>query len=852
MSSESEKQTISFSFRMGQRLTTLLLALLLLISQGVAASVAASAPLIKDEAEDAALYQALLDLTNPWTVMCVAAHPDDEDGATLTVLRRKEGAHTVTVFSTYGEGGQNATGPELYEELGVIRARETIEAASLQGSEPHFLGLRDFGFSKSAEEAFRIWGRNEALKRLVLKIRTLRPDVIITNHDTTSGHGHHQATGRLLLEAFTAAADAKQFPEQLQGEVKVWQAQRLFVRAGAEGGTSGRTPVDEARRDNAIVTIDPNERDTVRGSTYAEQALSALRRHASQGPWPERLPANGAPLRRYKLVQSSKQAAPLPPNARSVLEGLRLPGQQAAPASPLAMDAMLALYLKSGRSRESVLQPLLTTRKSLAVASLHPIYDLPRLQLMFKRLDRALALASRVKVRLRARDDILIPGIPAPFSLHLTNGGDLPLTVRSRTSRTDKTVAQNSPATPDQVAPGKDLTYTYAYFVRDDTPLSVPREEHLYDGHLFGLSFSEELEVEIDGARFTVGDETQVDVAPPVEIKRITPSPLVLTPTTIRKPTTFTLTLVNHQSTPFNGKLVAGNSQNRVGTSEAFSLAPHETKDVGVTFSLPLTGDTKRGQTKPVHDSVPFIIMDASLKRAITKRTVRDIYADARVAPNLRVGYVRSVDYTLRDALAALGVLAKELTVEDVRAANLNDYDTIIIDNRGYQAHPELIQSNARLLDFVSAGGTLIVFYHRTNEWNPDAEKKRPQLAPYPITLGSSRVTDENAPMSFLLPRHPLLNSPNRITTSDFNNWLQERGLYYPQEWDAHYSALLSMNDAGEAPLSGGLLAAEYGRGQYIYTSMVWYRQLREGLSGAYRVFANMLSFGHETKRPAR
>ena len=161
--------------------------------------------------------------------MCVAAHPDDEDGTTLTVLRRRDGAHTVSLFSTFGEGGQNAVGPELYEELGVIRVNETIKASQIQGSEPYFLGLKDFGFSKSADEAFKIWGHDEALRRMVLKIRELRPDVIITNHDTASGHGHHQATGRLIIEAFDAAADAGRFPEQL-GKLKPWQAQRLFVR----------------------------------------------------------------------------------------------------------------------------------------------------------------------------------------------------------------------------------------------------------------------------------------------------------------------------------------------------------------------------------------------------------------------------------------------------------------------------------------------------------------------------------------------------------------------------------------------------------------------------------------------
>src|SRR6202158_2164288 len=206
-----------------------------------------------------ALYQALLELTNPWTVMCIAAHPDDEDGTSLIVMRRKYGVHTVSLFSTFGEGGQNAIGPELYEELGAIRARETMAAAEIQGSEPHFLGLKDFGYSKSADEAFRIWGHEEALRRMVLQIRKLRPDVIITTHSVTNkDHGHHQATARLELEAFDAAADANRFPEQLKKGVTPWQVQRLFVRTGFGGGSGAAQKPD---REGGLVTIDPNEPD---------------------------------------------------------------------------------------------------------------------------------------------------------------------------------------------------------------------------------------------------------------------------------------------------------------------------------------------------------------------------------------------------------------------------------------------------------------------------------------------------------------------------------------------------------------------------------------------------------------
>ena len=307
-----------------------LLATLAIVSIITSPRAQQSAPASEDRV---ALYQALLDLQNPWTVMCVAAHPDDEDGTSLIVMRRKYGAHTVSLFSTFGEGGQNAIGPELYEEMGAIRARETMAAAEIQGSEPHFLGLKDFGFSKTRDEAFKFWGHEEGLRRMVLEIRKLRPDVIITNHSTTSNdHGQHQATALMVVEAFDAAADPNKFPEQLKDGVTTWQVQRLFVRMRGNAAANDST---------SIVTIDPNEKDPVRGVVYAEEALRALQQHATQGPWPKTFAEYATrfrafsgqpggtpgqlPMIRYALVREAKGSAPLlAKDSHNFLDGMRL------------------------------------------------------------------------------------------------------------------------------------------------------------------------------------------------------------------------------------------------------------------------------------------------------------------------------------------------------------------------------------------------------------------------------------------------------------------------------------------------------------------------------------------------
>lgn len=802
----------------------------------------------------AALYQALLDLSNPWTVMCVAAHPDDEDGATLTVLRRKYGAHTVTVFSTYGEGGQNATGPELYEELGAIRARETLAAAQIQGSEPSFLALRDFGFSKSADEAFRIWGHDEALRRMVLKIRTLRPDVIITNHDTVSGHGQHQATGRLVLEAFDAAADPRRFPEQLgQPGVRVWQVKRLFVRVNYENGTGSKAAEEAAERAGKVIVINPNERDAVRGTTYAEQALQALHQHASQGPWPATVPKDGAPTIRYRLARESKDASHLPVNATTFFDGLTLRSELKAMLSPPMIeqrplsefineptrifDALITEIKKGGRR---------SLRRRVSDNASESANEATHLEQMRNARQNLLAASSGLKVTFTPDETIAAPSSYITFDARFINDSDKTATIKSvhYLGLGIDTVVKIR----EQLTPRHSVTITQRVQLPRDAAINLPFAEHLYDGLLFGQSFTLVADVEMAGYEFSLPDmQARVNVAPNVEIVSSVPSPYVFTPANLNLPLTFRIRLVNYQNKPFKGEFgISSPSEHINEVGPDIALAANETREFTVRTNV-IPVDTPDEQRTPRTNFGPIIFSVYSPKSAtaITQRASQVVYSNARVALKLRVGYVRSFDDTLRNALAALGVDAKELTVDEVQASDLQRYDTIIIDNRGYQAHPELVAANTRLLEYARAGGTLIVFYHKASEWNPDPQKQRPQLAPYPITLGTSRVTDETAPVTFTEPQSALLNFPNKIEAKDFDGWIQERGLYYPKEWDARYSAPLSMSDAGEAPLRGGLLVADYGRGRYIYTSMVWYRQLRAGVPGAYRVFANMISYGH-------
>src|SRR6266852_1797213 len=562
-----------------------------------------------------ALHQALLDLTNPFTVMCIAAHPDDEDGTTLTVLRRKYGVHTVSLFSTYGEGGQNAVGPELYEELGVIRARETMAAAKIQGSEPHFLGLKDFGYSKSADEAFRIWGHEEALRRMVLEIRKLRPAVIITNHTVTNNdHGHHQATARLVVEAFDAAADPKRFPEQLKDGVTVWQVQRLFVRA------RGQNP-DRQGGGDQLVTIDPNERDPIRNTVFAEEALRGLQKHATQGPWPKTFAEFAArfraftgqsaapgqlPLTRYRLTREAKGTEPLPKDSRNFLDGLSIGDSEIV---QLVTVAQREISPALSDDHHGVFEALATVWGKGHYVTRVEGDDMPRFQLMADRLNRALAAASEISLTVTADKSVATPGSSIRLSVVDSNHGDL-------NARLDESATLKPHAALKKVELEK---------VKDDWTFTT---DPLYRDRSRYLEFRVTHRVRIGDVIFPISAATHVTVVPPVEITDITPSTAILTPatgsTTPTKRISFTIKLINHQLTTFNGNLLAASGITHKRTDQvAVKLAAGESKTLTLMTQQP--PPVNRAPT----NNISFIFQSASANPPLT--TVPVVYADAHV-----------------------------------------------------------------------------------------------------------------------------------------------------------------------------------------------------------------------------
>lgn len=718
---------------------------------------------------------------SPLVVMNLAAHPDDEDGATLTYYRHARDAVAYSVIFTRGEGGQNEIGPQLYEALGALRTDETERAARVLGTQVFFLNFYDFGFSKHAAEAFAVWGGRDAVTaRLVYLIRKLKPDVLFTNHDTVTvgparQHGQHQAVGIAAYDAFALAADPAYHPEQLEEEgVDLWQPQRLFLRRW--GG-------DEAPAD-AIVPI--GERDPSTGMTYGERAARALGEHASQGMdlFAGRL--RGLQANRFVLLRSA--GPPLPAQARDLAAGLA-PNRQAAPSLPYRIDSGRLPPLPDGA---------FTLDDSVAVPG-------QRLRL---RWQPALLPGSRLQWRFSGAVDttlFLSDGTPAVAMLRVRP--DAAPTVPPARYQYER-FENHPPVHYALVRAGTDEVLAAGYLplaVAPPAALVPPEGPLLLHGGVFAVPFEADVfspaaaHLDVQAAVARTADRTVIAQA-------------------------------QHR--------IALSGPGRVAGSVPLTL-PAALPEGDYTVTL-----TARPATAQGPEAASTLAQPA---RAFT----------AAVPPNLRVGLVTSYDNTLAAALRTLGTEPVLLDSAALAQGRFEGLHTIVVDIRAYLVRPDLRAHNDRLLAWVRQGGHLVVSYQKTFEWNPDyddpfvAGRKNPDgFAPYPLRLGRDRITYEDAPVTVLAPEHPLLRHPYPVDASTWAGWVQERGLYFPATYDGRYRELVSMHDPGEAPLRGGLLLAQVGRGTYLYTPLVWYRQLKELHPGTYRFFANLVSLPLFDGRP--
>ena len=832
-------------------------------------------------------------------VLLVAAHPDDEDTSLLAMLARGMGAEAAYFSLTRGEGGQNLIGPELYEGLGIIRSGELLAARSVDGAGQFFSRAFDFGYSKTAEETFAQWPREQLLSDLVWAIRTFRPQILVSVFSGTpsDGHGQHQAAGILTREAWDAAGDPTRFPEQLDRGVETWTPLKLYRRTFFDP-------------QNATLALPTGVLDPLLGRSHHQIAMDSRSRHRSQdfgtaqppGPRDTRLTLldtrvpsgddepifTGVDTTFAGLVGSGGDA--------SEVDGYRASIEAAKAGLNALAPAMVLPYLNEAQSHLAALRD---RPDGLSAGAREELMRRSRL------LDAAILAAAGVRLELRSRAETLVPGQTVLIEARLWSGADASLEATAPGIETpegwrvvplnpeddvpaDDTGAfsqffnQRETASPHdraiRIGPGELALWRYRVTVptraRTTAPyyLERPRRGAVYDWvddpATRTLPFRPPVLTARAQLRLSLGDgSTGITTTGPVRYRGVDKAagefwrPIQVAPRVSVSPTASrmiwpvddngTRDVVFHLE-GLDGGGVAGTLE--LAAPEGWRVSPGEVPfelpDFGaealVAFSVTPPSPAAEGQfalrpvlrtTEGARDGTRVTVIDyPHIEPRLTEESGAVVAVRFPIrVADRRIGYVMGSGDGGPEAIRQLGLDLELIEADDWTAENLDRFDTIVLGVRAYEVRQDLIASNAMLLEWAERGGTLVVQYNKL-EFNEG------EYAPYPIAVGRGRVTDEEAAVALLEPQSALLAGPNRIRASDFSGWVQERGLYYPAEWADAYTELLGMADPGEEDQVSSLLVAPHGEGLYIHTSLAFFRQLPAGVPGAYRLWANILS----------
>jgi len=796
-------------------------------------------------------------------ILYITAHPDDESATLLTYLARGLHADVALLTLTRGEGGQNDLGPEQAPQLGLIRTQELLAATRGYGVKLFFANAPDFGFSKTPEETERVWGQ-PVLGEMVRVIRTFRPNIVINGWGGVhGGHGHHQTSGLWTPIAVEQAADPKAFPEQIREGLRAWGGSSNPVqllgteRGGATAGSNGLTlPVDEI--------------SALWGKSWREIGLDAFANHRSQGitnfigsPFLRRpvvlIQGNGGKLDASSLAVSLEQWAS---SAAQILcgqgktKGCKVMGAakvdekiMAARKSALNLDWKNAMAQLAGAATllASISPP--GSANGFAGYPSDQAFDLRETK---QRLDRALTLAAGLELKADADREMLVVGesfgVHAEAHCRKEDGCELgalrlnlPQEFKENKSEGDAekgyqfTVAVAQPAPP--------LT-AWEKLLPEPPPLLRVEQDVSIDGY----QFKTELPVTHIAANSTRLDRVPLRIVPAYTLV-VEPKEAIAIHGKQEKPFDVLLRVHSYATQP--AKLTIGLDLPRgfsASAPEQVSIDGSGDRYAKLTVTAPnglapgnyaITAYAKRGDEKFSTSLEPLPSLPTQLWSEPSQCLVHALAIN--IPENLRVGYITAEGEPIPQALRMLGIQVETLDAQALAFGDLSKFNAIIVGVRAYELRPELAGANQRLLDYVSKGGTLVVQYNRDFAWN------KQQYAPYPAKILNEqghlpRITDENSPVKFLKPDDPLLNRPNKITQDDFRGWVQERGLYYWTQFDSKYTPLLAMNDPGEPDLNGALVYAHYGKGIYIYTGIAFFRQIPEGVPGAYRLFVNLIS----------
>ena len=852
------------------------------------------------------LKQMLLRLHITARLLQTTAHPDDEDGGMLTLESRGHGVTVTLLTLNRGEGGQNKVGSNLFDVLGVLRTLELTASDQHYGVTQRFSRVADFGYSKSPEETFQKWqGHQIPLGDMVRVVRTFRPDVLVARFSGTprDGHGHHEASGLLTMEAFHAAADPARFPEQVKEGLLPWQAKKLYI--GNVCGFMASSCADE----NYTVKLNTGEVNPALGMSYIQFAVDGLRHQLSQGAGGWSVDA-GPHYAYYKLTDTAAGKPEGKAHEKDFYDGLdtSLPGLAARlgneeKKAPFLRAALVEIERQiedatkaSERDPASAAEPLSgitaklaallgqVSRSDLSAAAKLDLVQ--RLREKSQQAETALNLAAGIGLDAMAAipsdgSAAVSPGQKLEVSVTFHNGGGSPVEVTGVALEGFANWAHVLTNTHSaRVEPGKDYAVKFAvqapnsaantrpYWHRDN-----PEEDAINtidDARYVTLPFPPSpFHVRVNYLTANRGKaEISTAVLAPVTEEKAGTSKRALAVAPI-----FSVMLEpGEQVIPTD---TTSTRPVKVGISSNLDGAPPGTLHLEVPAgwrveptSIPVNLQ-RRGQTQEFDFKVaPSTLREGRAQiRAVLEAggrsysegystvsredldtfyyyqpaTQRVSIVDVKVPPDLKVGYVMGAGDEIPTVLKQVGIAVTLISAEQLADEDLSSYGTVVLGIRAYDTQKEVAANNKKLLDFVSHGGTLVLQYNASvGDFNSG------HFTPFPAQLSRARVSVEEAPVEILAPDDGVFRFPNQISQDDFSGWVQERGLYFMDQWDDHFKPLLSSHDPGEPAQKGGLMRAPYGKGTYIYAGYAFFRQLPAGVPGAIRLYVNLLSAGHE------
>jgi LmbE family N-acetylglucosaminyl deacetylase len=780
----------------------------------------------------------------------IVAHPDDEASTLLTYLPHGLGTDTTLLTLNRGQGGQNAIGPEQGEQLGILRSAELSAAMKVEG--PHLLFTRviDFGFSKTLKETQEMWHGME-LEDMVRVIRTVRPQVVINGWaNQKTGHGNHQDSGYQTPIAVREAADPAKYPDQIAEGLQPWKTDIVLDPVRAQG----QNPQEKVDYTGSWI-VPADEISPIWGRSYRDISIEGYLHHRSQGVTPF---LNSPFVRRPYGLKKDGGGAPSP-------EELAQPLASLASLIPVPSQAQLAAVdhalLQARTAVEQLAWPDAVhcaadagkqiaeledqVRQSSDPRAASALWELAQVQ---ERINRVLAGAAAIKITSNADRSDLVAGEGFGVRAEGVHRGGL-----------TATFSQPQLALPAGwvISKQEEKDGTSNFSVTLPTGAQTP---HLPGDWMFPFPpalVKARIHVQVDGYEFDYQAPVESLHATTVSVLEyplrivpaiaVTPEPQQYVVVEGRQPKQLDIYARVHSfaqtasavtasvSVPAGWKAPAPESLqfsapgdrllHMVVTPPAkIPAGNYELKVVAASGS-----QTFAASLEPL-PSLPNYLWSAP--------STVPVHAFAISVPDhLRVAYIAAENDEIPDSLRRVGIEVELLGPTELAFGDLHRFDAIVLGLRAYELRSDVVAANWRLLDYAAAGGTLVVQDERATFWDPL------KLAPYPATMGSGpRITDENAAISFTDPKSPLLNFPNKISSRDFEGWVQERGLYYWEKWDAQYHTVLSMHDPGEKDLTGGLVWTHTGKGTYIYTGLSFSRQLPQGNVGAFRLFVNLLS----------